>query len=916
MKRYLILVLLIGLCMSSVGRADMNRQIWNGTVTESLQAVRDFHADKRPDMVPNPVPDIEDVLEESWFGDRADNYWANLWGWVTIPESGTYTWHLHGDNQTILYVSTDETWENVAEVAYVDGWSAVGEWGGGANGGANTDSAPFTYAAGQVLAVWATMVEGSGGDNIGIGWTMPGSSTIEYISEHVTNIPPTPTKAKNPSPEAGAVDVPRDTDLSWAPGKFAATHDVYFGTTFADINDASRTDPRGVLLSQGQAAEAYDPGILEFGVTYYWRIDEVNAPPSNTIFKGAIWEFTVEPFAYPIEGVTATSNAIFDPATGPEKTVDGSGLNAADEHSIDAADMWVGLPDGVDPISVLYEFDRVYKLHEMMVWNYNVLFEIVLGFGLKDVTVEYSTNGTDWTLLGDVELAQATAKPDYTANTTVAFGGVAAKYVRLTVNSGWGMMPVPQFGLSEVRFMQIPASAREPQPGDGATGAAADATLSWRAGREAVSHEVNLGTDPNALALVETVTETSYTPGDLEFGATYYWQINEVNEADEVSVWEGSIWSFSTQEYAAIDDFESYTDDTDADEAIWQTWIDGYESNENGSQVGYIEAPFAEQTIVNSGGQSMPLLYNNTGAANISEVEKDLGGMNLTSNSADSLRLFVSGMAPPFHEGSDGSVLMSAIGNDIWDAADQFRYAYKQLTGDGEIIARVDALDGSPSGWAKAGVMIRQDDTVGSVHAFMAMTGGDGEGYSFQRRPEADAASTSDNGVAPALAPPYWVKIQRAGNVFTASVSPDGADWTEHGVAQTIAMTDPVLVGLAVTSHNDTQATGAAFSNISITGASGAWELAEVGIAQPTEAGNDPLPIYVALGNSVVMHPSPVVTGWQGWTEWVIPLSEFSGALTNVQTIRVGVGNPNNGGSGGGQIFIDDIGYGRASIAP
>ncbi len=129
MKRATMLAVMIGLSFSMVASAQMNRQIWDIPVNENLAGVRDFHADKRPDMMPfDPVPDIDEVLAESWWGDRADNYYANLWGWVTIPATGTYTWRFHADNHSILYVSTDETWDNVAEVASVDGWSAVEEW--------------------------------------------------------------------------------------------------------------------------------------------------------------------------------------------------------------------------------------------------------------------------------------------------------------------------------------------------------------------------------------------------------------------------------------------------------------------------------------------------------------------------------------------------------------------------------------------------------------------------------------------------------------------------------------------------------------------------------------------------------------------------------------------------------------------
>jgi len=707
------------------------------------------------------------------------------------------------------------------------------------------------------------------------------------------------TLAANPSPIDEATDIPRDVVLGWDAGESAATHDVYFGATFADVNDGV-----GTLVSDGQTATSLDPdGLLEFGQTYYWRVDEVNAAPDNTVFKGEVWSFTVEPFAYPIEGVIATSNGISEEGAGLDKTVDGSGLNAADEHSTDSADMWLALP-GAEPLTLLYEFDAVYKLHEMLVWNYNVMFELVLGFGLKDVTVEYSTDGAEWTVLGDVVIAQATAKADYTANTAIAFDGVAAKYVRLTVNSGWG--PMGQFGLSEVRFMQIPASAREPQPEDGATGVAVGTALNWRAGREAVSHDVYLSTDEAAVvdetALAGAVTETTFTPGNLEFGSTYSWKVNEVNEADAISVWEGFIWSFSTEEYALIDDMESYIDDEGG--RIYESWVDGYGVPANGSQVGYLESPFAEGTIVNSGAQSMPLFYDNTGGAASSEATKSLGGMNLTANGADSLRLFVSGMAPSFYEGADGTILMNGIGSDIQGNADQFRFVYKELTGNGSMVARVDDVDGTPNSWAKAGVMIRQGVNVGATNLLMPMTGGDGNGASCQWR-LAENGGTDYANATDVVAPPYYVKVERNGDSLSGFLSPDGVTWTQLGDTQTISMTDPVLIGLALTSHNVNQATSAQFSDVSFTGSvGGAWQVAEIGADQPT--GNDPASVYVKLGSAKVTLSDPAATARSGWTEVVIPLSEFGGNLTSVQDITIGVEGP-----GAGLIFIDDVGYGR-----
>ncbi len=433
--------------------------------------------------------------------------------------------------------------------------------------------------------------------------------TIEEIQLAMTGRGPGLELASNPAPENEASDIPRDVVLSWEAGEYAVTHDVYFGASFDDVNTADRSNPMGVLPSQGQAGATFDPpGLLDFGQTYYWRVDEVNGAPDNAIFKGEIWSFTAEPLAYPVTGVVATSNGVFEEGAGPQNTVNGSGLNADDQHSTAAGDMWVARP-GDEPLYIQFEFDRLYKLHEMLVWNYNVQFEMLLGFGLKDVTVEYSEDGTDWSVLGDAQLSQATAAATYTANTTVAFEGVAARFVRLTVNSGWGMMG--QYGLSEVRFMYIPAHAREPQPGDGAADVSVDGALAWRAGRDAVSHEVLLGTEPDALAPAGTVVGNSYSPGALNLATTYYWQVNAIQETES---WEGDVWSFTAQEFIVVEDFESYTDDIEAGEAIFDTWLDGW-VNDTGSTVGHLNTPFAERTIVHGGRQSMPLSYDNSTVA-------------------------------------------------------------------------------------------------------------------------------------------------------------------------------------------------------------------------------------------------------------------------------------------------------------
>jgi len=473
-----------------------------------------------------------------------------------------------------------------------------------------------------------------------------------YAGEYVAGIDPlglSRVKAADPDPADGATDVLRDASLSWTPGEFAATHDVYFGTVFGDVNDAGRSNQRGVLGSQGQIATTYDPpGRLDLGQTYFWRIDEVNAPPTSTIFKGDVWSFTVEPVGYPVAGgwITATASSQNSPNEGPEKTVDGSGLDASGGHSKDAADMWLSAASGPGMAWIRYDLDRAYKLADMRVWNYNGAAEQIVGFGIKEAVIEYSADGNDFAALGTVELARA-------ASSMVDLQGVVAKSVRITAQSNWGGF-FPQYGLSEVQFFSIPVLAREPSPASGATGVSVDATLSWRAGREAAKHNVYLSIDEQAVidgtAPAVTVTEAGYA-SCLDLAGTYFWRIDEVNDVETPTAWQGDIWRLSTLEYLVVEDFESYNDIEAGQEGsnfVYETWIDGFGTTANGSTVGYFEAfqPSMEKTVVYDGKQSVPLFYNNT-TASLSEVTANVAdlqaGQDWTRHGIKGLTLRFSG---------------------------------------------------------------------------------------------------------------------------------------------------------------------------------------------------------------------------------------------------------------------------------
>lgn len=161
---------------------------------------------------------------------------------------------------------------------------------------------------------------------------------------------------------------------------------------------------------------------------------------------------------------------------------------------------------------------------------------------------------------------------------------------------------------------------------------------------------------------------------------------------------------------------------------------------------------------------------------------------------------------------SGGIATVKGSGTDIWDAADSFHFGYQQMTGDGEIKARIVSQQNTDQ-WALAGVMIRESLTANSRHALAAMT--PSHGLSFDYRSTVGGSTTYVNGGSGAV--PYWVRLVRAGNTITAYKSTTGTSWTSMGSAS-ITMGSTVYVGLAVTSHANTTLGTATFDNISFTG--------------------------------------------------------------------------------------------------
>lgn len=153
---------------------------------------------------------------------------------------------------------------------------------------------------------------------------------------------------------------------------------------------------------------------------------------------------------------------------------------------------------------------------------------------------------------------------------------------------------------------------------------------------------------------------------------------------------------------------------------------------------------------------------------------------------------------------------IKAGGHDIWDNADQFTFVYQEWSGDFEIVLTVHSLELS-NDWSKAGPMARQNVEPGSINVFAACRGLD-DLVTFQQRASADGSSSSQRFTPSGALRPVTIKLTRAGNEFYGGWSLDGgATWEDNvstdGVTTTtvtnLTMTDPILVGIAVTSHQE-----------------------------------------------------------------------------------------------------------------
>jgi hypothetical protein len=369
-----------------------------------------------------------------------------------------------------------------------------------------------------------------------------------------------------------------------------------------------------------------------------------------------------------------------------------------------------------------------------------------------------------------------------------------------------------------------------PQPAQ--NNVAVTTTFTWHRASWAALYDVYLGTSPSTLSLVTTVPAQlvndppltySWTPASpLNFGTQYYWKVVSRTFANMTA--SSSIQSFSTpasgsQPPTAPANPSPTSGAAGVGTGPTLTWASAGANNYT-IKFGTTNPPPSTGTST-----SAPSYSPGTLAANTTYYWQIIAnnGAGSTPGPVWTFATSASNLPAPWQSqdvgatGQVGSAIYGSgtytvrgAGADIWGSADAFQYGYQSLSGDGQIVARITAVQNNHT-LAKAGVMIRQSTAANAAHVIMDLRPtGDIE---FMSRSTGGGATNWLSGANQAL--PVWLKLVRSGTTVTGYRSTDGTTWAQVGTTS-ITFTGPVTIGLVVNSHDTSTLNTSTFDNVTV----------------------------------------------------------------------------------------------------
>jgi hypothetical protein len=720
------------------------------------------------------------------------------------------------------------------------------------------------------------------------------------------------TQATAPSPPDGMKWMDPNTTLTWEPGLDAQTNVVYFSQNRADVENG--------VAGKNAADSTHNPGDLAEDTTYYWRIDSKS---DGTTVPGPVWSFTTK--GPDVGGLLGSyfnnqqrqGNPVLTRVEGPIAFDWGDaspedGLVTVDDFSV----RWEGILEV--PVTDTYMIVAI-KDDAAACWidGEVVFYDMLASWGISEAK-------------GFVEL-EAGKHEIIVEYFDVGFSA--------QIELLWGTDSIPLQTIP-IQALSAPPKASSPRPADGAVEVAVeDLILTWSAGNKAAQHRVYFGTDHDAVAAGDPsvdaglADETQFVPQGIQRGQTYYWRIDAVNDVDPESPWTGDVWTFTTAPFVVLDNFDNYGTESPyvvfskwQDElGLWDivdgAWIELSPGNGTGALIGGTRpAPYVETVDIHGAtGQSLPLAYDHNDVVNVSEGIRWFDPpKDFTQDDGTILGLWFKGRQRPTSSVSyaDGSFTMEVAGSDIAGSRDEFIFAYKNLV-TADLSARIDAQENTNS-WAKAGVMLRSSlaDDAAYIYCFITPL----SGAVVELRTSDGGIQSGQFGQVVDVNAPHSVRIQLTSTgQITCWQRADGEDWQEMVQMPNTFLPTSFYAGLAMTSHDSAEVNTSVFSNVTLDGT--ALTLADVETKEIGVPFNTPAPIYVTLEDAAGAeatvdypeNPNGLPTNIVTWTEWPIPLSDFTDKnpaldLTRITRLKLGIGpEPAGDPEGAGEMLYDDI---------
>ncbi len=634
----------------------------------------------------------------------------------------------------------------------------------------------------------------AGGTTTGVVW----SFTTEPVAP--------PGQATNPSPADGATDVSIDVSLSWTAGSGATSHDVYFGTD---------STPDSGEFKGNQTGTTFDPGTLYNDTTYYWRIDEVGDGGTTT---GIVWSFTTEA-ATPPPGQATNPNPS-NGATGVSVDADlswtaGSG---ATSHDVYFGQTSPGNFQGnqtamtFDPGTMANSTTYYWRIDEKnavgtttgVVWSFTTQAPLTEHYVECGGTEPYvDGQGNTWV-----------ADEGYIGGETVDRGSI-----EITGTTDDRIYQTERYGMSGYQFNVA--------NDDYTVKLHFAETYFDSAGSRVFSMDVE-GSQYNDLdiwveaggmnaALIKTFNVT-VTDGvlDITFTASVnYALVNGIefttaapppppDQATNPSPADGAT-------DVSVDADLSWTAGSGAtshDVYFGDTTSPPFVQNQAGTT--YDPGTLDEVTTyywrideVGDGGTTTGDVWSFTTAAASEWISQDIGSPGVAGSASETA----------------GTWTLNGDGSDISGTSDSFHYVYQSVSGDCEIIARVVSFTSITADWAKAGLMFRETLAANSTYALNNYTTNVARtvnSWTILHRDTTGGDSTQTVW-GTSQSPPYWMRLVRSGNSFSAYVSSNGSSWTLIDTV-TVNMATNIYVGMAVTSHDSGSLSTGTFDNVQIIG--------------------------------------------------------------------------------------------------